>query len=174
MFHFFWKENWRKNRRWSPLPLGPSGNPPQAGLGVGGPRWLEPKNEEAERWELPPTTDDRRGWWLADVVWPLWPRQGLGYHGVPASPSRSLVHGQPRPAGSNTHRTPASCPCLSSNPTAPPALPFAYSLHPGPPPGPAVSPTIVPPGLCPCQALLDIQLGASLNADGSLPAEEAL
>lgn len=37
LFHFLWKENWRKNRRRSPLPLGPSGNPPHAEAGSGGP-----------------------------------------------------------------------------------------------------------------------------------------
>lgn len=36
LFHFFWKENWRKNRRWESPPPRPSGNPPQAGAGSGG------------------------------------------------------------------------------------------------------------------------------------------
>lgn len=37
LFHFFWKENWRKNRRLESPPPRPSGNPPQAGAGSEGP-----------------------------------------------------------------------------------------------------------------------------------------
>lgn len=37
LFHFFWKENWRKNRRRESPPPRPSGNLPWVGTGSGGP-----------------------------------------------------------------------------------------------------------------------------------------
>lgn len=61
LFHFFWKENWRKNSRLSPLPPGLQGIPLKLGQGVRVPSWLGLRGT-AECWDLHPIVDERSGW----------------------------------------------------------------------------------------------------------------
>lgn len=98
---FSGKKTGGKTEDGSPLPPGLRGIPLRLGQGVGVPRWLGPRRE-AERWDLPPTVDERSGWgrWQASPG-PSGPGKDLDITGPWCSaPHKPLIHAQPRPGAS--------------------------------------------------------------------------
>lgn len=109
-----------------PSPWGLRGIPLRLWQGVGVPRWLGHRSE-AERWKMPPTTDES-GWgdWQTPP-WPLQPWQGLGHNLVlvfaaPGLPCPWSTHA--RRLKISTLAPPRAAHASPVTPPAPPALPL--------------------------------------------------
>lgn len=125
LFHFLWKENWRKNRRRESPPPRPSGNLPWVGAGSGGPWRARVKERDRAVGSAPLDERSRWGGWLASFN-PSRPGKDSAITGSRCSgPHKPLVCGQPRPGGPKhpCSLPPKSCPCLSNTPSAPALCP---------------------------------------------------